>query len=473
MYEKLISRNPLFTPLPQHEIKRLKATLRQVEFPPNTILFREGDHGDRLYIILGGQLEIIKALGTPDEQLLNICTPGDYVGEMCLLAPDSSRTASVRTGSSVQLLEVTRADLDTLLQLYPFIGYAMARVLSHRLHASETRMLGELNRKNRQLSQVFSYLQSMLPQPTEMKGLGQQKSEGHFKLPPDFDLQDNATPLNREDSKTLKKAWKVRQEMHRCGLCQIHIETLGGFRLFRGVTVMDEKEWDGYLPKLLLKAIVTHGSHQVPKDQLIEDLWPEVVPQSGERNLKITLHRLRKAMEPEVDRIFGSSYIHLKANMIYLDEELCKTDLNDFLSFCRRGERNERAGDIEAALILYNKAIDLYKGDFLSEELYISWIGTKREELQKLYISLLYKIADIQEKRGTSKIAIDCYNKIIQIDPLAEQVYQRLMILYSNRRMHTEAIKVYRDCRKALLEGLDTEPETLTTSIYRKIMEAR
>jgi len=272
MYEKLISRNPLFTPLPKHEIKRLKATLRQVEFPPNTILFREGDHGDRLYIILDGQLEIIKALGTPDEQLLNICTSGDYVGEMCLLSPDRSRTASVRTGSSVQLLEVTRADLDALLHLYPFIGYAMARVLSQRLYASETRMLAELNRKNRQLSQAYSSLQSMLP----------------LKLPPDFDLQGNTMPLKLDGSKTSKRAWKMRQEIYRSGLCQIYVETLGGFHLYRGVTVMDEKEWEGYLPKLLLKAIVSQGSHQVPKDQLIEALWPEVAPRSGERNLKIT-----------------------------------------------------------------------------------------------------------------------------------------------------------------------------------------
>jgi len=473
MYEKLISQNPLFTSLTKQEIRRLKATLRQVEFPPNTILFREGDHGDRLYIILEGQLHIIKALGTPDEQLLNICVPGDYVGEMCLLAPDRSRTASVRTSSPVQLLEMTRADLDTLLHLYPFIGYAMARVLSQRLHDSETKMLTELNRKNRQLSQAYSYLQSMLPQMTETKGLGKQEREEHFQLPPDFDLQDTTMPLNRSDNKIFKKEWKVRREIYRSSLCQIYVETLGGFRLYRGVSVMDEQEWDGSLPKLLLKAIVTHGSHPVPKDQLIEALWPEVTPQSGERNLKITLHRLRKALEPEMDKNFGSSYVYLKANKIYLDEELCKIDLNDFLSLTRQGERKEKEADIEAALILYKRAIDLYKGDFLSEELYISWIGTKREELQKIYIGLLNKIADIQEKRGTSKVAIDCYKKIIQIDPLDEQVCQRLMILYSRRRMNTEAIKVYQDCRKALLEGLDTEPEALTTSIYMKIMEAR
>jgi DNA-binding SARP family transcriptional activator/CRP-like cAMP-binding protein len=473
MYEKLISRNPLLTSLPQREIKRLIATLRQLEFPPDTILFREGDHGDRFYIILEGQLEIIKALGTPNEQLLNICVPGDYVGEMCLLDPDRSRTASVRTCSPVKLLEITRADLDALLHLYPTIGYAMARVLSQRLHASETKMSAELNRKNHQLSQAYSHLQSLLPQLKEKGGHGKQENEVYFKLQPDFDLQDITAPADHKTSKSLKKAFEIRQAIYRSGLCQINIDTLGGFCIYRGLTIIEETEWGGYLPKLLLKAIVTHGFHRVPKDQLIEALWPEVEPQSGERNFKITLYRLRRALEPKMEKAFGSSYVHLKANLIYLDEELCKTDLDDFLSLFRRGEKNEREGNIEAALFLYNNAIDLYKGDFLSEELYTSWIDIKREELRKLYINLLYRMADIQEKRGTSKVAIDCYKKIIQIDPLSEQVYQRLMTLYSNRRMRTEAIKVYEDCRKAFREGLNTEPEALTTSIYRKIMEAR
>lgn len=473
MYEKLISQNPLLTPLPKHEISRLKAALRQLEFPPNTILFREGDHGDRLYIILDGQLEIIKALGTPDEQLLNICVPGDYVGEMCLLDPDRSRTASVRTGSPVRLLEITRSHLDALIQQYPAIGYAMARVLSQRLHASETKMSAELSRKKRELSQAYAYLQSLLPQPPHKLERGKGITEGHVILPPDSDSQDFTARKVRAGDKTSRKAWEVGKAVYRSSLCQITVETFGGFRLYRGLTAMEEAEWDGYLPKLLLKAIIAHGSRRVPKDQLIEALWPEVAPNSGERNFKITLYRLRKSLEPEMDKAFGSSYLYLKAGLIYLDEELCKSDLDDFLFLLRQGEKNERGGNIEAALLLYNNAIDLYKGDFLSEELYTSWIDTKREELRKLYINLLYKIAGIQEKRGTSKIAIDCYKKIIQIDPLSEHIYRKLMTLYSSRRMQTEAIKVYKDCCKALQDGLDAEPETLTTSIYRKIMEVR
>jgi DNA-binding SARP family transcriptional activator/CRP-like cAMP-binding protein len=458
MYEKILSRNPLMASLPQREIRRLLATLKQLEFPPGIILFREGDHGDRLYLILEGQLEIIKALGTPDEHLLNICVAGDYIGEMCLLDPDRLRTASVRTGSPVKLLEMTQADLDALLNEYPSIGYAMARLLSQRLEASETRMSLELNTKIRQLSQACSHLQSMLPR---------------LALPSEAGFPDRTTPGDHPGSRTSRKTWQVQQAIHRSCLCPIRIEMFGRFSLHRGLTAIEEKEWDGYLPRLLLKAIVAHGSRQVPKDRLIEALWPETAPSSGEANFKVTLHRLRKSLEPDMDKTFGSSYVHLKANAISLNEELCRTDLDDFLSLTQRGEQKERDGDSGAALLLYNDAIDLYKGDFLSEELYTSWIDTKRNELRKQYIHLLYKIADIQEKRGTSKVSIDCYRKIIEIDPLAEQVYRRLMTLFANKGRRTEAIKLYHDCRKALREGLDAEPEALTTSIYKKIVESR
>ncbi|MEN6321235.1 MAG: BTAD domain-containing putative transcriptional regulator [Syntrophaceae bacterium] len=473
MYEKLVTRIPLFTSLPQSEIKSLVATLRKLDFPPRTILFREGDHGDRFYIILEGQLEIIKSLGTPDEKLLNVCGSGDHVGEMCLLDPDRSRTASIRARSPVKLLEITRADLDALLHQYPTVGYTMARILSQRLRNSENRMVDELNRKNRQLSQALSRLQSRLPDSADKQRGKKQKSEVHFNPILDFDHQIITLPKDRKKQKSSKKTWEVRRLIYRSALSPIHVKTFGDFRLYRGLTYMEEKEWEGHLPKLLLKAIIVCGSSGVPKDQIIETLWPEITPESGERNFKITLHRLRKAMEPTMDKTFGSSYVHLKANSIYLDGELCKIDLDDFLSFYDRGEKKEREGNIEEALILYRSAIDLYNGDFLSEERYVPWVDIKREELQKSYIDLLYKVADIQDKRGTSKVAINCYKKIIQIDPLSEQAYQRLMTIYSNRRMRTEALKVYEDCRKTLREGLDTEPETLTTSIYRRIMDVR
>lgn len=81
MKDKLLARTPLFRGLPDDEIKKLSETLRVREVPPNTVLFQEGEIGHHFYIIIQGQIEVIKALGTPEERLIGLRGPGEFIGE--------------------------------------------------------------------------------------------------------------------------------------------------------------------------------------------------------------------------------------------------------------------------------------------------------------------------------------------------------------------------------------------------------
>ena len=109
--------------------------------------------------------------------------------------------------------------------------------------------------------------------------------------------------------------------------------------------------------------------------------------------------------------------------------------------------------------------------DFLAEERYLSWVERKRLELQSRYLEVLQRLAGLHERRGHVRAAIKCYQQVISTDPLAESAYQRLMLLYDQRGRRTAALRVYRDCQKAMREGLDTQPDRATTAIYRKILE--
>ncbi len=272
--------------------------------------------------------------------------------------------------------------------------------------------------------------------------------------------------------KIADKAWEIRKAIHRADLPRLRLQTLGGFRLWRGESLVEEKEWEGHQPRVLLKAIIAHGPKGVPKDVVMEDLWPEASPDLTEKNFKVTLHRLRKVLEPAMDKTFGSSYVHLKANFVSLDEELCDVDVNEFLTVYKNGETREEQGDIKGAISLYNKAVELYGGDFLAEELYLPWVEVKREELRERFLELLSRLAKLYEERGSLLKAIDCYKKVVQTDPLAEPAYRRLMQLFAQRGMRNAALRVYQDCKKSLQEVLNSEPEEATTAIYRKILES-
>jgi LuxR family maltose regulon positive regulatory protein len=271
--------------------------------------------------------------------------------------------------------------------------------------------------------------------------------------------------------KVAARAREIQLAIHRAGMPRLRIQTLGGFRVWRGESPLEEQAWEGNQPRLLLKALIAHGPLEMPKDVLIEDLWPEGAPEIAEKTFKVTLHRLRKSLEPAVNKTFGSAYVHLKASLVSLDQELCQVDVNEFLRLYKIATRNEAQGHLKEALTFYNQALELYGGDFLPEELYLPWAEAKREELRATYLKLLHRLARLQENCGSLTKAIACYKKLLQADPLSDEPYQKLMLLYAQKGMRTAALKVYEDCRQTLRHGLQTEPDVATTAIYRKILE--
>jgi ATP/maltotriose-dependent transcriptional regulator MalT len=266
------------------------------------------------------------------------------------------------------------------------------------------------------------------------------------------------------------KAGEVRRLVHRARLPRLRVETLGGFKVWRGDSILSDSDWEGQQTQLLLKALIARGCQQVPLEALMEDLWPEAAPETGKRNLTVGLHRLRKALEPALDKTFGSAYVHLKTNLVCLDQELCQVDVPEFLSLCRDGEKKDREGDLAAAVALYQEAAQRYQGDFLPEEPYLPWAESRREELKGRYVEVLERLAQLYEKRGAMTKAIHCLKQLLKADPLWEPAYQKLMLLYARRGLRAPALKVYEDCQKALRQGLDAAPDPATTAIYRKIL---
>jgi DNA-binding SARP family transcriptional activator/CRP-like cAMP-binding protein len=463
---------PLFAVLPSSGVKFLAKTLLQHDLPPDTVLLREGDQGDRFHVVMEGRLEIIKGLDTDEERLLYVRGPGDFIGEMSFLIPSGMRTASVRTLTHVKLLEMTRETFHRLLQRWPEVAVEMARSLSLRLRDSDNARIQEMRRRRRELSKVLADLHAAMNQVVADNAEPDVKRDESLRLLSEFAMFQTSLVGKDVAPDPHKKTLEVKRAIHRSTVPQILIKTLGGFQLFRDEIPVQENEWEANQPRLLLKAIVAHRSRGVPKDVLVEALWPEVTPVSGDRNFKVILHRLRRTLEPGLDKQFGSSYIHLKANLVYLDEELCHVDLDDFFSSLRQAEKKEGEGDILSAISIYRQAVDLYSGDFLPEELYVSWIEAKRQELQTRYINVLFRVAELLEKRGNLKSATDYYKRVLLKDPTLELAYQRLMLNYSNRGMRNAAINAYDDCARILRNELGAEPDSLTTSLYKKLTES-
>ena len=167
----LLARIPFFTDLPSEELDRLVAEMDVVNLDSGDILFREGDPGEHLYVVVNGELEILMAPDTDDELILNVLYEGEYLGEMSLIQPGGHRTASARARGDVVLLSMDRKQFRNLLQRHPELANEMVNVLSQRLDNTNISTFRDLTEKNRQLQKAFDELKAAQEQLIEKERL--------------------------------------------------------------------------------------------------------------------------------------------------------------------------------------------------------------------------------------------------------------------------------------------------------------
>ena len=258
--------------------------------------------------------------------------------------------------------------------------------------------------------------------------------------------------------------------LHRQLLPRIRIETLGQFTVRCNDLILDPKIFGGSKPILLLKAIICHGSRDIPREILIDNLWPKATAAAGDKNFKINLHRLRKAIEPDPRKTFGHSYIHHKAGLISLDGALVFIDVDEFITMGAKGVEKERQEQYETALQYYDHAIKLYRGDYFAEEPYVEWMTRKRELFRERFMDLMQRKARLHEELNQINRAISSWLRILEVDPCFEAAYRNLMVLHADAGQKDKALKIFRQCRNILYEELSTEPAARTIRLYDQIL---
>lgn len=168
---RLLARVPLFKDLPSAELEHLAETLRVRDFPPDTLIFSEGDFGKAFYIIIKGEIEVFKAQESENEHFIGIRGPGEFVGELSLVSRDGRRMASVRTREATQLWEMTHADFDALLERQPQFASKIVSVLGERLTSAHNASIRRLQAKNWQLQQAYDELKAAQAQIIEKERL--------------------------------------------------------------------------------------------------------------------------------------------------------------------------------------------------------------------------------------------------------------------------------------------------------------
>lgn len=129
---QLLLKMPVFAQLSKSQTEALLGHMEEAIFPEGTPLFQEGDHGDRLYYIIGGFLDVVKAAGTSQSRVLASMGPGESLGEMAII-DELPRSATVVARSEVHALVLTREAFDQIVHEEPAIGVEILKGLARRM----------------------------------------------------------------------------------------------------------------------------------------------------------------------------------------------------------------------------------------------------------------------------------------------------------------------------------------------------
>ena len=129
----------LFSGLGQADLDAMSSFTFQKTFDPGELIVEEGRTGNGLYVVISGKVEVIKGLGTQQEQVVATFGSGEVFGEMALLG-EWPRTASVWALEQAECLGMDRWVFLTQIERHPQVAIKMLQILAQRLKDTDARL---------------------------------------------------------------------------------------------------------------------------------------------------------------------------------------------------------------------------------------------------------------------------------------------------------------------------------------------
>ncbi len=122
----------IFESLSVNELAAVAAVTEEVEFEANRIVIQQDDPGDRMFLIIDGEVAVIKNQENGKETELDRISAGDHFGEMALFE-DIPRTATIRTVQPCRMLMLHKQEFYEMVRQYPQIALEICKVFSGRI----------------------------------------------------------------------------------------------------------------------------------------------------------------------------------------------------------------------------------------------------------------------------------------------------------------------------------------------------
>jgi ATP/maltotriose-dependent transcriptional regulator MalT/DNA-binding SARP family transcriptional activator len=238
----------------------------------------------------------------------------------------------------------------------------------------------------------------------------------------------------------------------------IVIQSLGQFRVLRDGEPIQLAEWQSKKARDALKILVARQGKPVPREAMMEALWPEGDPAKVANRLSVALSTLRSVLDR--DKRFGADhFVRADKSAVSLELENVELDVARFLEIAVRGLELLREGRGEEATEYLGAAEAAYQGDFLEEDAYEDWATPLREQARDAYMRIARALAAAAVDSGDGDAATRYLLRVVEKDPHDEDAHLALVSTLAAGGHHGEARRSYRVYTARMQEiGVEAAP---------------
>lgn len=234
----------------------------------------------------------------------------------------------------------------------------------------------------------------------------------------------------------------------------------GPFRITRDEQPLGEPNWRRNKAKALLKwFLLNHGS-LFSIEQLSRLFWPESTEKVAINNLHVTLHYLRRVLEPDLAHGEPSSFVRRNRHNYYWFDlrGVWWSDISEveYLSACAK--EAERAGDLTQTIALSNRLLPYYKLGFLPEDIYEDVFSPYRRQHEYTYSRLLEHLLQLYIRVEQPYEALESALYLLSVDPYNENAVKAIVHIYLRQGNITGALRQIDGFQRSLKEDLGIEP---------------
>jgi ATP/maltotriose-dependent transcriptional regulator MalT/DNA-binding SARP family transcriptional activator len=201
----------------------------------------------------------------------------------------------------------------------------------------------------------------------------------------------------------------------------------------------------------LLAYLITRPLQTATKEQVTEQLWPELKPASALNSLNQTLYFIRRDIDMWYDGATSPNYILNEPELIRLNPDLVKVDSVAF---------HDAAVGCGAHLVatLGPDILSMYGGRFALEFEYEEWAIGWRERVHALYLNLVHATAHALCRSGDSQRSLQILLQAARIDPESMDLDPTLISVYAQLGATAASAEQYRRFARAHREELGADP---------------